>query len=88
MVGEKLVLQIYLNVGFVGGRTTFISDNLVPIDVVIGAGVAFDPALYRREAMVLEGTKYALRLEVRHRYRDTGSHKEFCIFYLFVTTNY
>jgi len=59
-----LTLQVYLNVAFRGGRTTFISDALVPIEPELGCGVVFDHELYHRGGMVTEGIKYALRMDV------------------------
>lgn len=71
-----LTVQLYLNDSFTGGRTTFISDRLVPIEVAPGTAVIFDHELclgpeparqsprYHRGEMVTSGTKHALRLDV------------------------
>lgn len=59
-----LTVQLYLNASFRGGRTTFISDRLVPVEPTPGGAVVFDHELYHRGGQVTEGTKYAVRLDV------------------------
>eukprot|EP00927_Polykrikos_kofoidii_P031642 TRINITY_DN27181_c0_g1_i1.p1 TRINITY_DN27181_c0_g1~~TRINITY_DN27181_c0_g1_i1.p1 ORF type:complete len:670 (+),score=63.20 TRINITY_DN27181_c0_g1_i1:85-2010(+) len=59
-----LTLQLYLNSSFCGGRTTFISDRLVPVEPTPGGAVVFDHELYHRGGVVTDGTKYAVRLDV------------------------
>ena len=61
-----LTLQVYLNAGFSGGRTTFISDRLVPIEPTAGGAIIFDHELYHRGGMVTSGLKYALRMDVSY----------------------
>eukprot|EP00913_Durusdinium_trenchii_P020507 g19265.t1 len=61
-----LTVQLYLNSGFGGGRTTFISDGLVPIEPTTGGAIVFDHELYHRGGMVTSGLKYALRMDVSY----------------------
>merc|ERR1712060_767759 len=61
-----LTVQLYLNDTFQGGRTTFISDRLVPIEPAPGTVVVFDHELYHRGGQVTEGVKYAVRLDVAY----------------------
>lgn len=68
-----LTVQIYLNEGFSGGHTTFISDKLVPIEPTVGGAVVFDHELYHRGGMVTKGVKYALRLDVLYGYPRNGT---------------
>merc|ERR1712070_217938 len=63
---SQLTVQVYLNANFEGGRTTFISERLVPVVPEPGLAVIFDHELYHRGGMVLSGTKYALRLDVMY----------------------
>ena len=55
-VRSALTLQVYLNDGYEGGRTTFVSEQLVPVEPVPGRAIVFDHELYHRGGMVLEGT--------------------------------
>ena len=59
-----LTVQLYLNDAFRGGRTTFVSDRLVPVEPSVGGAVVFDHELYHRGGVVTAGTKYAVRLDV------------------------
>eukprot|EP00929_Paragymnodinium_shiwhaense_P045615 TRINITY_DN23277_c0_g1_i3.p1 TRINITY_DN23277_c0_g1~~TRINITY_DN23277_c0_g1_i3.p1 ORF type:complete len:398 (+),score=44.72 TRINITY_DN23277_c0_g1_i3:134-1327(+) len=67
-----LTIQVYLNDSFTGGRTTFISDKLVPIEPTVGAAVVFDHELYHRGGMVTSGTKFAVRLDVCYGHADAS----------------
>merc|ERR1711912_145954 len=60
---SRITVQIYLNDQFGGGRTTFISDRLIPVEPTVGGIVAFDHELYHRGGLVTCGTKYALRMD-------------------------
>eukprot|EP00439_Symbiodinium_sp_Y106_P015034 s4244_g2.t1 len=62
-----LTIQLYLNTDFTGGRTTFISDRLVPIEPSTGGAIVFDHELYHRGEMVTSGQKYALRMDVSYQ---------------------
>lgn len=59
-----LTVQLYLNSDFSGGRTTFVSDRLIPIEPAAGSAVVFDHELYHRGGVVTAGTKFAMRLDV------------------------
>eukprot|EP00928_Gymnodinium_smaydae_P037251 TRINITY_DN25891_c0_g1_i1.p1 TRINITY_DN25891_c0_g1~~TRINITY_DN25891_c0_g1_i1.p1 ORF type:complete len:644 (-),score=40.25 TRINITY_DN25891_c0_g1_i1:408-2276(-) len=59
-----LTVQLYLNSNFSGGRTTFVSDRLIPVEPTPGGVVVFDHELYHRGGQVTEGTKYAVRMDV------------------------
>jgi hypothetical protein len=59
-----LTVQLYLNSDFSGGRTTFISNRLVPIEPAAGKIAVFDHELYHRGGQVTQGTKYAVRMDV------------------------
>lgn len=72
-----LTVQLYLNDGFCGGRTTFISDQLVPIEPTPGAAVIFDHELYHRGGMVTQGTKYAVRLDVIYSHAEIGEYSHY-----------
>ncbi|CAJ1410525.1 unnamed protein product [Effrenium voratum] len=61
-----LTVQLYLNDRFSGGRTTFISDRLVPIEPTPGKAAIFDHELYHRGQMVTSGVKYAVRMDVSY----------------------
>ena len=61
-----LTVQLYLNSSFGGGQTTFISDQLVPIEPIAGKAIVFDHELYHRGGMVTSGMKYALRMDVSY----------------------
>ena len=65
-VASALTIQIYLNDGFEGGRTTFISDRLVPVEPGVGRAIIFDHGLYHRGGMLLgtDKPKYSLRLDI------------------------
>lgn len=67
-----LTVQLYLNETFRGGRTTFISDTLVPVEPTTGGAVVFDHELYHRGGQVTEGVKYAVRLDVLYGYGSVG----------------
>ncbi|CAK0790231.1 unnamed protein product [Prorocentrum cordatum] len=68
-----LTVQLYLNSSFVGGRTTFVSDRLVPVEPSTGCAVVFDHELYHRGGIVTEGTKYAVRMDVLYGPPGGGS---------------
>eukprot|EP00438_Fugacium_kawagutii_P012086 Skav202405 [mRNA] locus=scaffold815:479969:480442:+ [translate_table: standard] len=61
-----LTVQLYLNSEFGGGRTTFISDQLVPIEPTTGGAIVFDHELYHRGGIVTSGVKYAIRMDVSY----------------------
>jgi len=65
-----LTVQLYLNDAFQGGRTTFVSDHLVPVEPSPGGAVVFDHELYHRGGMVTKGTKYAVRMDVLYGHED------------------
>lgn len=68
-VGKSMItVQMYLNDQFQGGRTTFISDRLIPVQPTVGGIVAFDHELYHRGGLVTSGVKYALRMDVMYSY--------------------
>mmetsp|Transcript_121252 Transcript_121252/g.220540 ORF Transcript_121252/g.220540 Transcript_121252/m.220540 type:complete len:650 (-) Transcript_121252:16-1965(-) len=68
-----LTVQVYLNDSFEGGRTTFISDRLVPIKPAAGRAVVFDHELYHRGGIVSDGVKYAIRLDVLYGHPDADA---------------
>lgn len=65
-------MQLYLNSSFGGGQTTFISDQLVPIEPIAGKAIVFDHELYHRGGMVTSGVKYALRMDVSYKAKLAG----------------
>jgi len=67
-----LTVQLYLNSSFGGGQTTFISDQLVPIEPIAGKAIVFDHELYHRGGMVTSGVKYALRMDVSYKAKLAG----------------
>lgn len=64
---SAITVQMYLNTEFTGGRTTFISDRLIPVEPTVGGIIAFDHELYHRGGVVTSGTKYALRMDVMYK---------------------
>merc|ERR1711871_1369697 len=66
-----LTVQLYLNDTFKGGRTTFVSENLVPIDSAPGRAIIFDHELYHRGERVTDGIKYAIRMDVHYGHPGT-----------------
>jgi hypothetical protein len=62
-----ITIQIYLNEGFSGGETTFLSestDDRLGVVPKTGMILVFDQSLYHEGSEVIDGRKYAIRTEV------------------------
>jgi predicted 2-oxoglutarate/Fe(II)-dependent dioxygenase YbiX len=74
--GEKsfVTFQLYLNEGFVGGETTFISEKNGWFETVTprtGSVLLFHHPILHEGSLLVSGTKYALRTDVMYsRYPD------------------
>lgn len=71
-----LTVQLYLNSDFSGGRTTFISNRLVPVEPAAGTVVVFDHELYHRGGQVTHGTKYAVRMDVMYSHPHSVQYQD------------
>merc|ERR1712118_470077 len=71
-----LTVQLYLNCDFSGGRTTFISNRLVPVEPSPGTVVVFDHELYHRAGQVAQGTKYAIRMDVMYSHPQASYYQK------------
>lgn len=66
-----ITLQIYLNEGFDGGETTFLSydeDVRVPVVPKTGMILVFEHDLYHEGSLVRSGTKYTIRTDVLYSF--------------------
>ncbi|MCX4240868.1 2OG-Fe(II) oxygenase [Paraliomyxa miuraensis] len=63
---SMLTLMLYLNDGFLGGRTEFVDHPAV--EPRRGTALVFAHGLMHRGAPVLRGTKYVLRTDVMYRH--------------------
>lgn len=75
---SKITLQIYLNEGFQGGSTRFLSyDGREYVDVVpkIGDVLIFQHRLLHEGAQLIQGVKYTIRTDVMYAYDEANEYK-------------
>lgn len=75
--GEQsfVTLQLYLNEGFSGGETTFLSDDgtmSCPVTPKTGSVLLFDHSLFHEGSILVEGSKYVIRTDVMYTERGPG----------------
>lgn len=65
-----VTIQLYLNEGFVGGETTFLSfsgETIVKVVPKIGRVLVFEHMLYHEGSEVISGRKYVIRTDVMYK---------------------